>query len=216
MAYTLAVGTVVAAASTYGPSVNMTAVTNATEAVATLGAGHGVVVGDYLEITSGWERLNARIVRAKTVVTNDVTLESVNTISTTNYPAGSGTGTVRRITAWTNLSQLTREFSVSGGNLNFADVTTLADFLQKQIPTQRNPIAVSLPFFYDPALGWFNTINAASESATTMALRMTFPNSSKLVANGYWSLQPVPTVQDSTLRSVVDVSFASQPIVYAT
>ena len=103
MAVTNATGTIVAIASTYAASSNMTAITNATEAVATLAAAHGVVVGDYLEVTSGWDRLNARIVRAKTVATNDITFETINTTSTTSYPTGTGTGTIRRITAWTSL-----------------------------------------------------------------------------------------------------------------
>ena len=84
MAITISTGTVAAIASTYGSAVNMTAITNASEAVATLAAAHGVVVGDFLEVTSGWGRLDKRIVRAKTVATNDVTFEGINTTSTTN------------------------------------------------------------------------------------------------------------------------------------
>jgi len=216
MAVTLAVGTVGAIASTYGTAVNMTAITNASEAVATLAAAHGVVVGDYLEVTSGWDRLNGRIVRAKTVATNDVTFESINTTSTTNFPAGSGTGTIRRITAWTNLSQLTRELGVSGGDQNFADITTLVDVLQKSVPTTRNPIQVSLPYFYDNALGWVATVQSASDAATATGFRLSFPNGNKLVANAYWSLQPVPTISDSTLRGQVDLTFSASPVIYST
>ena len=113
MSITLATGTLVAIASTYGAAVNMTAISNAAAAVATLAAGHGVVVGDFLEVTSGWDRLNGRIVRVSAVSTNDVTFEGINTVSTSLYPAGTGTGTIRRITAWTNLSQITSGISVS-------------------------------------------------------------------------------------------------------
>lgn len=216
MAITLAVGTVAAIASTYGSSVTMSAITNASEAVATLGAGHGVVVGDYLEVTSGWDRLNGRIVRAKTVATNDITFETINTSSTTNYPAGSGTGSIRRITAWTNLSQVTSDISVSGGDLNFADITTIVDVIQKQIPTTRSPISVGLPVYFDASLGWVSTVTTAADTATATALRLSFPNGNKLVANGYWSIQTVPTIQDSTLRGRVDVSFSASPVLYAT
>lgn len=216
MAISKSVGTVVAIASTYATSKNMTAITNATEAVATLEASHGVVVGDYLEVTSGWDLLNSRIVRAKTVATNDVTFESINTTSTTNYPTGSGTGTIRRITAWTNLSQLTRDLSISGGGQNFADITTLADFIEKQIPTTRAPIAVSLPTFFDAALAWVATVTSASDSGTATGLRMSLPNGNKIVANGYWSINAIPTIQDATLRGQVDVTFAAQPVVYSS
>ena len=99
MSKTLATRIKFSIAKTYASSVSMTALTNAAEAVATLGAGHGVVVGDYLELTSGWGLLNGKVVRAKTVVTNDVTLEGINTVSTTKFPTGTGIGSIRRITA---------------------------------------------------------------------------------------------------------------------
>jgi hypothetical protein len=216
MAITLAVGTGVQYASTYGGSVAMSAITNAAEAVATLAGGHGVVVGDYLEVTSGWDRLNNRIVRAKTVATNDITFETIDTTSTTNFPTGTGTGSIRRITAWTTITQLASNIASSGGDINFADITTLTDTIKKQIPTQRNPIGVSLPGYYDGALSWFAGVKSISESAVATGFRMNFPNSNKLVANAYWSLNPVPGITDSTLRSQIDVTFAAAPVVYAT
>ncbi len=108
MSITKTTGLVLAAVSTCATAVNMTAITNASEAVATLQAGHGVLVGDLLEMTSGWGRLNGRLVRAKTVATNDVTLEGVNTTSTVNYPAGAGTGTVRLANASTGLINMSQ------------------------------------------------------------------------------------------------------------
>lgn len=216
MSITLATGTVCAIASTYGAAKSMSAITNAAEAVATFEGGHGIIVGDYFEVTSGWDRLTGRIVRAKVVATNDVTLEGINTTSTTNYPAGTGTGTVREVTAWTNLSQITSGISVSGGDINFSDVTTLTDTVQKQIPTTRSPVSVTLPLFDDPALAWYATVQAASESATATGLKMSFPNGSKLVANAYWSLQEVPTIEDSTLRGKIDIAFSAPPVRYAT
>lgn len=216
MAITRSTGTLVAIASTYGSISNMTAITNAANAVATLAAGHGVVVGDFLEVTSGWDRLNGRIVRVSAVASNDVTFEGINTVSTSAYPAGTGTGSVRRITAWTSISQITSGLSVSGGDPQFADITTLTDTIQKQIPTTRTPVQVTLPVFYDPALAWWNTVLAASDAATPVAMRMIFSNNSRLVANGYWSLRQVPTVEDSTLRGEISVSFFADPTTYAT
>ncbi len=216
MAITLAVGTTVAIASTIAAAKNMTAISNAAEAVATLEASHGIVQGDIFIVFSGWDRLNGRVVRAKAVSTNDVTLEGINTTDTSLYPAGSGTGTVREITAWTNISQITAGISVSGGEQNFADVTTIVDSTQKQIPTTRSPVQVTLPVFDDPALAWYSVVNTASETATATPMRMVFPNGSRLLANAYWSLQTVPTIEDSTLRASIDLSFASSPTRYAT
>ena len=62
MTISIATGTQLAVASTYGASVAMSALTNAAAAVATLAAGHGVVVGDFLErslaLQAGVKQLN--------------------------------------------------------------------------------------------------------------------------------------------------------------
>ena len=193
MAITLATGTQLAIASTYGPSVNMTAASNATESVVTLAAGHGTVVGDFLEITSGWDLLNGRIVRAKAVSTNDVTLESINTSSITNYPAGTGVGTVRRITGWTTIGQV-QSFDTSGGDLNFADITTITDKTQKQIPTTRSAQSFSLTIFDDAATAGQIAVQAASDASVPAAFRIVFANNSRMVINGYWSIGASPKV----------------------
>ena len=218
MAVLLAAGTLVQFVSAYAASVNMTAITNASEAVATLAAGHGVVVNDYLESTSGWERLNNRIVRVKTVSTNDVTLESINTTSTSLYPAGSGTGTVRRIQAanFTTITQITREFSVSGGDQNFGDATTLANILEVQIPTTRSPLSITLPFYMDPSLSWLSTVRGFSDAATANGFRFVYPSGARLIMNAYASLRETPTVDDSTLRGEISLALLSQPVLYAT
>jgi len=193
MSITLATGTQLSIASTYGSAVNMTALTNAAEAVATLAAGHGVVVGDFLEVTSGWDLLNSRIVRVKTVATNDITFEGVNTTNTTNYPAGTGTGTIRRITAWTTISQV-KDFDTGGGDLNFADITTITDRTQKQVPTTRSAQTLSMTVYDDAALAGQIAVQAASDLSTPAAFRIVFPNGSRMVINGYWSIGSAPKV----------------------
>lgn len=216
MSITKVSGTVFAIASAYASSKNMTAITNAANAVATLEASHGVAVGEYVEITSGWDLLNGRIARATGVATNDVTLGNIDTSSTTLYPVGSGTGTVREISTWTNLSQISPDWTVSGGDQNFADTTFVSNLIRQRIPTDRNPIEITLPYFYDQTLSWLTAVRGVSQSSTSAAVRMTFPNGSILVANGYWSLRDVPTVEDGTLRGEITLSIIGLPTVYSS
>lgn len=216
MAITSAVGTTFAIASAYGSAKTMSAISNANPAVATLAASHGVIVGDIIEITSGWDRLNGRLARVSAVATNDVTLEGIDSSDTSNFPSGSGTGSVRVVSTWTQITQITSDFAVNGGGQQYADVTTLADRTQKRIPTVRDPIDITLPLFDDPALSWYSAVNTVSEASTTAGLRIVFPNSSRLLANGYWSLRKTPTVTDSTLRGEIAISLAAEPTRYAT
>lgn len=216
MGKTLSTGSVIAIAKTYSAAVSMTAITNAAEAVATLAAGHGVIAGDYIEVTSGWGKLDGRVVRVKAVSTNDVTLEGMDTTSTTTYPAGTGGGSIRRITAWSNLSQL-KNLSSSGGEQQFADVTAVDDVVERKIPTIKSAVTMDVEVFDDPALAWYADVSKASDSATPYGLRMTFPNGSKVVANAYWSLRKIPTVaKNEALTTGISLSYAADPMRYAS
>jgi hypothetical protein len=134
MAVSVPNGSLIHIASGYAASKVMSALTNANPAVATLEASHGVAVGDYIEVTSGWSRLTNKILRASAVATNDVTLEGLNAISTSIYPAGGGVGSVREITGWTQLQQVLNSSS-SGGEQQFLEYQFLESDAQKRIPT---------------------------------------------------------------------------------
>lgn len=209
-------GTQFAIASAYASSKSMTALSNATSAVATLEVSHGVSVGDYVEITSGWDLANLRIAKATAVATNDVTLGNIDTSSTTLYPAAGGTGSVREISTWTSLSQISTDWGISGGDQNFADATFVSHLIQQRIPTDRQPLEVSLPFFFDASLSWLSTVRGVSQTSTATAVKMTFPNGNILVANAYWSLLDSPFVTDGTLRGRIDLSIIGYPTIYTS
>src|SRR5574337_1437474 len=135
MAIIKTVGTSFAIGATYGTQFTVTAISNATAAVATLSASHGVTVGDIIELTSGWDLANLRVFRVSALATNDATLEGFDTSDTSKFPAGGGVGTGREVSTWTNITQVTPEFAISGGDQNFADTTTIANLVRQQIPT---------------------------------------------------------------------------------
>lgn len=100
-------------ASAFAASKTTTIVTNATEAVVT-SAAHGYSNGDIVEITSGWGRLNRRNFRIKSVATDTFVLEGVDTSSTTYYPAGTGVGSVRKVSTFTQLTTIMNPQSTGG------------------------------------------------------------------------------------------------------
>jgi hypothetical protein len=160
--------------------------------------------------------LNSRIVRAKTVATNDVTFEGINTTNTSNYPAGTGTGTIRRITAWTSITQV-QSFDTSGGDLNFADITTIVDKTQKQVPTTRSPQTLSMTVFDDTTLAGQVAVQAASDANAATGFRIVFPNASRMVINGYYSIGASPNVAvNAPLTNTISFSAVAQATRYAT
>lgn len=101
-------------ASAYGSAKTVTIVTNATEAVVTAVA-HGFSNGDVVEMTSGWGRLNKRHFEIESVLTDSFVLSGENTTNTTFYPDGTGIGSVRKATTFTQITSVMNPQS-SGGD----------------------------------------------------------------------------------------------------
>lgn len=109
-------GTTVFVASVFASSLTVSAASNATECVLTMASTSGLANGDIVEVTSGWGRLNGRAFRVKSLVANtSITLEGADTTSTTFFPVGSGAGSVRKVTTWQQITQITG-ISSSGGD----------------------------------------------------------------------------------------------------
>lgn len=217
MAITLSTGVLVSIGKTYSAFINTSTVTNAANAVVTTASAHSFSVGDYIEVSSGWGLLDKRVVRCMTGTTGStIVLEGIDTTDTTKYPAGTGTGSVRKITAWSDLSQI-KSMSASGGSQNFADITSIVDTVQRQVPTTRSAISMTIDAYDDPTLAWYADVNAADNARSPYALKMSFPNGSKLCANAYWSLMRVPTMAtNEALMTQISLSYASEPVRYST
>jgi hypothetical protein len=215
MSITLTTGSTLSVAKTYGASIAFSTITNASDAVVTTASPHSIAVGEYVEVLSGWGRLNNRIVRAKTGTTGStLVLENINTTDTGKYPAGTGAGSVRRISAWTQLTQV-KSISASGGTQNFADVTDISDVVEKKVPTTRAAIDVTIETYDDPSLSWYADVVVADESRSPFGFLLVPANSKPMVANAYWSLLRVPTMaQNEAMMSQINLSYASEPVRY--
>lgn len=215
MAAVVADGTIVAFASTYATAKNMTAVSNANPAVATLEASHGVIVGDIMEMSSGWPDLDDKILRASVVATNDVTLEGFDASNTTKFPAGSGTGTVREITAFTNIAQILT-IAVEGGNPRYLDYQFLNELRQRRIPLSKEPLNLTLTLADDITLAQQASIRAIEAAGVPVAMRLTLPNGSKVYLNGYWSMSDMATLTTGAVNTrTIGFALTSLPTEYS-
>lgn len=107
-------GTTFFIASAFGAAIATTAVTNASEAVVTTTSAHGYANGDIVEVTSGWGRLNKRAFRIKAASASVLTLEGMDTTNTTYFPAGSGIGSIRKASTFTQISGILSSSSQGG------------------------------------------------------------------------------------------------------
>jgi len=210
-------GSTVHIASGYGDAMSMTAVSNADPAVATLESSHAVIVGDILEMTSGWSKLENRIVRASVVATNNISLEGIDSSSTTAYPAGSGTGSAREITGWTQLQQIL-EFTGEGGEQQFVTFQFLEDDAERRIPTNKSAVGVNIQIADDDSLAGYLLAKEANDDRLPRAIKVTKPNGGLILFSAYITLAPMPQLTiNEVARAQVTLSLENpEPTKYAS
>lgn len=199
-----------------GTAKAITAISNAAAAVATLEAAHGVIVGDYVYIRSGWALLDRRIARVSAVATNDVTLEGIDTSDTSAYPPGSGTGTVQEFTWATQLSQIEPTISTSGGDMKTQDGTFL-EHLQDQVYADGfNASQWTVGYFSDASLAWLSAVRAAMLSQVERPFMFKSLGNQRVMYSSLWGLNEFASIQNNSFRGQVTLLHQGQPTVYST
>ena len=214
MAVSLPNGVTFALATAYGAVKAISAITNVNPGVASAAA-HGFSDGDFVEITSGWSRLNNRVVRVDAPTTDAFNVEGINTTSTLNYPSGTGGGSAREITQWTQISQI-MELSTSGGEMQFTTYSFLEQDFESQLPTQSSAMTITMGIADDPALAGYQALKSLADTRELVALKATMPNGSVILYNGYVSFNETPTMTKNSVM-VVNATFSLQgpPVGYA-
>lgn len=206
--------------STFGADKTFSSASNAAECVLSFAADPSLAANDLIEVTSGWERLNKRVVRVKAVSGSGpylVTLEAIDTSDTDLYPAGNGAGTVREISAWTEITQVETP-STSGGEQQFVTYQSLADDMEKRLPSNRSAQGLALSFFDDPTLPWYATVQAASDNNQTLyPVKVELKSGAKILASGYWTMKEMPEMSANTpMKSTIDIALAGRLTRYAS
>lgn len=192
MSVNLPNGTLFYGASGYGSALTVTGATNANPTVLTSTA-HGLATGDFVEVTSGWSRISNRIFRVIELTADTFSLEGVDTTDTSVYPAGSGTGSVRKITGWTQIQQVLSTTS-SGGDQQFVNYQFLEDDHETRKPTIKAAAGLDMSIADDPTLAGYILLSAANDDRQPRALKAVLSNGSILLYNAYLSLDKTPSL----------------------
>jgi len=209
-------GSIIQIASGYGDVTDLDSLSNANPAIGVVSASHAFTTGDYLEVTSGWSRLTDKVVRAQLVAGNSVTFEGIDTSSTTIYPVGSGVGTVREITGWTQLAQILSS-GTSGGEQQFLEYQFLESDAQRRIPTVKSASGMEFSIADDPSLAGYILASAANDDRLPRAIRITLPSGAKILYNAYITLNKIPSLGVNELMAVqATLSLLAEPVRYSS
>lgn len=215
MAYTLPNGSTIHIGSAVGSALTVTAATNANPCVMTSTA-HGLSNADYVIVTSGWARTTDRVFRVANVTANTFELEGHTTADTTIYAAGSGTGSVKKVTTWTQITQVL-SVSSQGGEQEFAEYQPLEGDRKVRIPTVKSGGSLDIEVGDDPTLAGFIAAAAANDDRVARALRVTNANTSKSLFYSYVSADKVPQMQvNEVQRARISLSHLNEATRYTS
>lgn len=202
-------------AATYAAALAFASITNATEAVATV-VGGTLVAGDIVLLTSGWSKLDSKVVRVKAATATAITLEGIDTTDTQIFPAGGGAGTMRKILTWVQIPQIS-DVAFSGGEQNYLDVVFLEDDQGKQIPTDKSAASMVLTLADDPAQDFNKVLMKADAGKQVEAARLNLPGNDTLLYGAYTSFSKQPAVsRNNLLTRTVNLALQAEPTRYLT
>jgi hypothetical protein len=207
-------GITLAIAAAYAASIPVTVATNAAECVITVT--NAFSTGDFVEYTSGWSRANNRVFRVKSPTGTTAVLEGMDTSSTTLFPAGSGVGSVRKISSFTQISQV-MDLASSGGDPQYQTYSFLEMDFDLQIPTTTSAQSLTLTIGDDPSLAGYQALKAVAATRAVTCLKATLPNGGVILYNMIAGFDETPAMSKGNLMSVKSgMALQGKPVRYAS
>lgn len=213
MAFYTAEGSKFYFSDTFGAAKNVTALTNADPAVATSDA-HGLLDADEVLLMSGWEEATENVFRVDSINADTFGLLGLDSTDTNFHPAGSGLGSVRKITGWTEIPQVLN-IETQGGDPRYIDVQLLASQYASRIPTGFNPSSATLTLAHDPANAVYKRMLGIGRVRRLVAFKIVVAGGGVSYAYGYMSAAEAPQLQSGQVNQVsVALAFQRRIVSY--
>ena len=196
----MAVATAFAAAKT------VSAISNAAEASVSCTA-HGYSVGDIVQLYSGWGRLNRRAVRVKSATTDAFVAELIDTTNTEFFPTGSGGGTVRKVTTFTQIPKYLNP-TQSGGDPKNVTVRFMDEDVDTNLNDGFNAVTESFEIDADQfGTSSYNALRTLSDVQTDTILKKTLKSGAVIFTPCTVSLNENPKLSSgSIMTNVVSIN----------
>lgn len=198
-----------------GSAITITGISQASPGVVTYSGGTDPANGDYVMMTvEGMYQLDNRVMRIANVnaAGNTFELEGEDTTDYDTFVSG----TFQVVTFGASFRTV-QNVNVSGGDPEFADVTTIHDNVRKRRPTIVSPLSLAMTNLFDLADPGFVECNKAYKAQAKRAVRLRFGSGARMALVGYTSAAGVPTGQaQGVVQTTVSIEAQNIPSVYAT
>lgn len=193
-------GTLFSVATTFGSAITVTVVTNANPAVCTATA-HGLSNGDIIEVTSGWGRLNKRVFKVAGVTADKFQLSGMDTSSTSFFPAGTGIGSVREVTAWTQLSKVMNP-ATQGGDPKTVTYKWVESDVEYSINDGFTATSFTMEFDDDDTTSGYTAMRTLTDAQTDTVLKMLMRSGAVVYLPCTLAMNDVPRLQDGQINRI--------------
>ena len=206
-------GAILEVASVFGAAVPSTAITNAAPPVVTA-AGHALTNNEVVLIDSGWGGIADRAAKVAAAATDSFSLAGLDTSNADTYTPGSGLGSVIPVSNWLEIPKIT-SLAVAGGEQQYLTLGYLAEDADRQMPTNRNPMTMTITVEDQPTLAYVPVVEGLSDAKTLTILRLKLRNKDQILYPGYVSISDTPTTErNAAMTRTISVAIAGRPMRY--
>lgn len=190
--------------STIAAEAEATNVSNAADPVFSMAATTGFAVGDIAIVkAAAWGKLVDRVLRVKAVVADtSITLEGIDTTDVNQFPAGTNSATVAKITAWTEIPCV-QDLSQDGGEQQYYTYQCLSDDQEQQLPTFKSAVSLTYTFAHEFDNPIYPILRKLEESGAVVPLRMYIPKANEIrLWAGVLSFNDMPNTTVNEMETV--------------
>lgn len=200
MAYFFPEGSRFYFSQTFASAKTITALSNASPAVATSTA-HGYADGEEILLTSGWEDATDTVFKVDQLTADTFSLLGLNTTDTNFYVPAGGTGTAQLVSGWTEIPQVLT-IATTGGDARFTTISPIARRNSINVPTGFNPTSITLTLGHDPSNANYETMLDISRTLSKVAFKMVLSGGAVTYGYGYMSVSEAPSLNVNQANQV--------------
>lgn len=214
MAYIFPPGTKYFYSNTLASAKTVTAVTNASPAVATSVA-HGYTDLDPVVFDSGWQDASSTVFEVDQLTVDTFGITGLNSTDTNVFASGSGGGTTQKVSSWVEIPQILTA-TTNGGGIKYGTVDPLGSRQATKQPIGFDAIGVDIKIGYDPTNATIQAMQAITRVFGKVALKLVLPGGGRVYGYGNLACSEFPEIggKETPLQLSVGVGFDGRAISY--
>lgn len=190
--------------NTVGADIEATNVSNAADPVFDVADTSGIAAGDIVIVNAAaWGKLVSRVLRVKAVAANtSVTMEGIDTTDVNEFPAGTNSATIAKVTSWTEIPCV-QDLAQEGGEQQFYTYQCLSDDQEQQLPTFKSAISLTYTFAHEFDNPIYPVLRKLETSGAVVPMRMYIPKAQELrLWSGVLSFNDMPNTTMNEMETV--------------